>query len=99
MDNRLIILVIVAVVIIAIVAIFAFLLTEKLSIKPPITEGPQKIVPPPATGNVDDLVDALLKEVADIKSLLAGENSDAVLISTDSQEIGDFGQSFNESEL
>ena len=97
MDNKLIIFLIVAIVILAIVAIFAYNLFLKE--KPSVIEGPLEIVPPPATGNIDDLVDALMKEIADIESLLAGEDSDAALISADSQEIGDFGQSVNENEL
>lgn len=97
MDSKLIIFIIVAIIILAIVAIFAYNIFLKE--KPPVIEGPTEITPPPATGNVDDLVDALLKEIADIGPLLTEEDSDAVLINADSQEISDFGQSVNENEL
>lgn len=59
----------------------------------------REIVPPPATGNIDDVIDALMKELSDEESLFVKEEGDVVLITGDSQEIDDFGQSINESEL
>jgi hypothetical protein len=59
----------------------------------------QGIVPPPATGNVDDAANAILKELSDEDPILTEEESDTLLITNDSQEIGDFGQLINESEL
>ena len=58
-----------------------------------------EVVPPPATGNIDDVVDALMKELSDEDSLLKEEDDDAVLAISDSQEISDFGQSIDENEL
>lgn len=99
MDKKLIIFLVVAVIILAIVTIFASNLFLKE--KPPVIEKlPEEITPPPATGNVDDAVNALLEEVADIEPLLvAEEDSDALLVGGDSQEVGDFGQSVNENEF
>ena len=53
----------------------------------------------PATGNVDDTVEALLKEVDD-ENLATGDlEGDASLIDSDSQEVNDFGQSINENDF
>lgn len=59
----------------------------------------QEIVPPAATGNVDDAASAFLKELDDEQLLITEEESDTSLITTDSQEVSDFGQSINESDL
>ena len=66
----------------------------------PITEKKQPIVAaPPATGNVDDAVDAILTEIVDDQALFADTEKDAELITADSQTISDFGQSYNENEF
>lgn len=83
----------------AIAAICYVLLLEEPTISTIPTEVEKEIVPPPATGNIDDVADALIKETADESSLLLEEENDVRLITTDSQEIGDFGQSINENEL
>ena len=57
------------------------------------------IVPPPATGNIDDAANALLRELDDIESLFIEEEDDVELLIADEQEISDFGQSIDESEL
>jgi hypothetical protein len=57
------------------------------------------LVPPAPTGNVNDLVEALLREISDEQALLNEEEVDAELILSDSKEISDFGQSINENEL
>lgn len=57
------------------------------------------IVPPVATGNVNDLVKALTREISDEQELLNEEEADAGLILSDSKEISDFDQSINENEL
>lgn len=57
------------------------------------------LIPPPATGNVNDLVEALLREISDEQGLLNKEEADAELILSDSKEISDFDQSINENEL
>jgi hypothetical protein len=53
----------------------------------------------PATGNVDDATEALLKEVNDESSALSNLEGDASLIDSDSQEVDDFGQSINENDF
>lgn len=104
MEKKSLIIIIIAIVI-TIVAVTVYLLLS-LPSKPPISEMPgitptakKEVVPPPATGNVDDVADALVKEISDEDLLLSEEENDAGLITTDSQEIGDFGQSINDSEL
>ncbi len=57
------------------------------------------LTPPVATGNVNDLVEALLREISDEQSLLNEEETDAELILSDSKEISDFDQSINENDL
>jgi len=53
----------------------------------------------PATGNIDDAVNAILAEASDDQALFASVEKDAELIAVDSQAISDFGQSYNENEF
>jgi hypothetical protein len=53
----------------------------------------------PATGNVDDAVNAILAAVSDDQALFADAEKDAALVGADSQAISDFGQSYNENEF
>jgi len=59
----------------------------------------EEIVPPEATGDIGDTVDALLLEAADESYLFDDEEGDADLVGTDSGEVDDLGQSINEDEL
>jgi len=59
----------------------------------------QGIVPPEATGDIDDLEDALNKEMLDEDTLIDEEDSDADIIESDNSEIDEFGQSVDEEEL
>ena len=59
----------------------------------------KEITPPKATGNIDDTVSAIIKEIS-----AEGENNkaierDADFINSDSREISGFGQSYNENEF
>ena len=83
-----------------VISVCCFLLPEKPSLTQFFGRTTVKeIVPPPATGNIDDIIDALLKEISDEASLFIQEEYDTVLITNDAQEIDDFGQSIDESEL
>ncbi|TSD03763.1 MAG: hypothetical protein Athens071426_45 [Parcubacteria group bacterium Athens0714_26] len=53
----------------------------------------------PATGNVDDAVDAILASISDDEAFFADATKDAELIAADSQSISNFGQSYNENEF
>jgi hypothetical protein len=53
----------------------------------------------PATGNVDDAINALLQEASADQAMFSQEEGDISLLLADSQAIGDFGQSYNESEF
>jgi len=53
----------------------------------------------PATGNVDDAVNAILAGISDDQALFADAAKDAELVAADSQTISDFGQSYNENEF
>jgi len=61
--------------------------------------GKKNINPPAATGDIDDAVDAFLKETVDIGNTVLGGKDDASLLDEDSQEINGFSQSYNENEL
>jgi hypothetical protein len=54
---------------------------------------------PEATGNIDDTIDAILTFSENEGILMGEEVTDANLLTADSQEIIDFGQSYNENEL
>ena len=87
------------------------LVMQYMAIMPPqIDEAPQAIdimpeqelptvITTPATGDVDDAINAILNEVIDEQALFIDEEKDAILLGADSQAISDFGQSFNENEL
>ena len=97
--NQVMVLVVVVVVLAAISVYFFFILKAPPS---PVSQAPskvQEIVPPPATGNIDDLINALLKELSDEEPVFVAEEGDTVFVTSDSKEVGDFGQSINESEL
>jgi len=59
----------------------------------------KEISPLPATGNVDDAVASLLKELDDESSATKDLEGDLDLIDDDSQEVDDFGQSVNENDF
>lgn len=61
-------------------------------------ESSEEIVPPEATGNVEDLKRALSQELIDMESVLLDE-SEADLIVSDDELLNNFGQSINEDEL
>ncbi len=68
----------------------------------PITAPSQELtvaVTKPATGNVDDAVNAILAAVSDDQALFADVEKDAALVNADSQELSNFGQSYNENEF
>lgn len=87
------------VVIIAVIVIGVVYFLSKQSLKEVSITTPKEIIPPKATGNVNDLADALIKEISDENLVLNEEDIDTALVTTDSQEINDFGQSIDESEL
>jgi hypothetical protein len=54
---------------------------------------------PETTGNIDDVVEAILTFSENEGILMSEEIADANLLTADSQEINDFGQSYNENEF
>lgn len=54
---------------------------------------------PAATGNVDDVVSALLKDSSLETTVSEEENNDTNFLSADAQVISDFGQSYDASEF
>lgn len=53
----------------------------------------------PATGNIDGTADAITKEISDDQSMFAAEEGDGALLTLDSQEIGNLGQSYDANEF
>ncbi len=53
----------------------------------------------PATGDVDNAVDAILAGISDDEAFFADAVKDAKLVAGDNQSINDFGQSYNENEF
>ncbi|MBU1132626.1 hypothetical protein KKC32_05290 [Patescibacteria group bacterium] len=68
-----------------------------------LTETPrvplEKTALPPATGNIDDAVSAILAEIDEETALLDEELSDADLLTEDGELINDFDQAYDENEL
>lgn len=62
-------------------------------------EQEQPVVIKPATGNVDDAVEGILSGIADDQALFVDAEKDAALITSDSQAISDFGQSYDANEF
>lgn len=54
---------------------------------------------PKATGNIDDIVSALLLEASSDEALVAQEYADESLAASDDSEINDFGQFYDDNEL
>jgi len=92
--NVVIFIIIVALIILA---TFVFFPRQKPSQNQTLTV--TEITPPAATGNVDELVDATIKEIEDENLSLKDEEKDISIITSDQQEISDFGQTINESEF
>lgn len=86
----------IVIVAVVILAVFTFFPKQKPSPGPSQTT---EITPPAATGNVDDLMAATIKEITDEDLLLKDEENDTSFITLDRQEISDFGQTINESEF
>lgn len=101
MNTKFIVVIVIGVVAIVGLLFYSLFYTSFRAKPPSIIGGPypKEIVPPPATGNVDDLVGALLSEITDEESVLKGEEGNAALITNDSQEIGNFSNSVQENEL
>ena len=96
-----------AAVIVAALALWGY---SEIAFEPPTGTGeetsvlpPEKLPPvaqtAPATGNIDDTVNAILEEALDAQSMFAAEGQDEALLLTDDLEISDFGQSYNEKEF
>lgn len=60
---------------------------------------PAAVAVAPATGNVDDAVNAILSGTSDDAATFADAAQDAALVGGDSQTITNLGQSFYENEI
>lgn len=91
--------VVIFIIVIAVLILMVFAFFPKPLPPPPGPSQVMEIKPPTATGKVDDLVAATMVEISDEELLIKEEEKDTALISLDSQEISDFGQTINESEF
>lgn len=66
---------------------------------PSIDKALEDIVLPPATGDIDKIVEALLSGAAADGASASEEDEGADLLNLDSKEISDFGQSYNAEEF
>lgn len=106
MNKTTVVLIILIIIVLAVIMAWKYLLPQKLPVEGPAEISPageegaeEEITPPAATGNVDDLVDALIKEVSDEESVLRAADDEAAALIDDAQEISDFGQSAEDNEL
>jgi hypothetical protein len=60
---------------------------------------PVEIPIPKATGNIDDIIDAMTAFAENEQVITVEEGNDASMVMLDSQAISDFGQSYNENEF
>lgn len=95
--NKLLLLLIAVLVAVVAMAIIYFL--PKLEFKEPPRMSKTEITPPEASGSIDTVEDALIKELLDEDLLLVEEDGDALLIISDDNEIDDFGQAVNEKDI
>jgi hypothetical protein len=58
-----------------------------------------EIVLPPASGNIDEAVSSFLQEVDSESNLLLEENSDTGFVTSDSEVLGNIGQSSDDNTL
>ncbi|PIP23103.1 MAG: hypothetical protein COZ91_03600 [Candidatus Nealsonbacteria bacterium CG_4_8_14_3_um_filter_39_7] len=65
----------------------------------PITAKEKSVKTIPATGSVDDAVNAIIAGASDDQALFIDAEKDADLITADNQAINDFGQSYDENEF
>ena len=77
----------------------AFGLPDDEEIVAPELPEREEIAAPDETGNVGDLVDALLLEIADESLTIGNVEDDKDLIFSDGKEVADFIQSVDENEL
>lgn len=100
------VLIVIIIIVVVIVLAYNYLVLEKPPaegpaegpVETPVVEEGEGITPPAATGDVDDLVDSLLKEVADEGAVLNEAEGDVAVATEDAKEVDDFGQS-TEDEL
>ncbi len=101
----LIALIVIAVIGIALVAYFLlrpgnFLLEQSSQVPPSVQDTTRgKPIATEPTGNVDDLVEAVISESLTEQGMALEEDSDSPSIYSDIQAIDDFGQSYRENEF
>lgn len=62
-------------------------------------ESSEEITPPEPTGEISDLIEALEKEIQDELNVVYEGDEDGDLITSDSEEVNDFGRSADDTGL
>ena len=60
---------------------------------------PNEVPVPQATGNIDDIINAMTAFAENEQVIIVEEGNDASMVTLDSQAISDFGQSYNENQF
>lgn len=60
---------------------------------------PKEILVPQATGNIDDIIDAMTAFAENEQVITIEEGNDASMVTIDSQAVSDFGQSYDENQF
>jgi len=60
---------------------------------------PEEVPVPQATGNIDDIIDAMTAFAENEQVIIVEEGNDASMVTLDSQAISDFGQSYDENQF
>jgi len=60
---------------------------------------PNEVPVPQATGNIDDIINAMTAFAENEQVITVEEGNDASMVTLDSQAISDFGQSYNENQF
>ena len=82
-----------------ILALIYFIFSDKNEAAEPESGFNKEVEPPEATGNIDDLVESLEKDILDEGELLKEMEADDDLITSDSGDIDSLGESVDDSEL
>ncbi|MCX6813977.1 MAG: hypothetical protein NT078_02095, partial [Candidatus Azambacteria bacterium] len=60
---------------------------------------PNEVFVPRATGNINDVIDAMTALAENEQVIIVEEGNDASMVTIDSQAISDFGQSYDENQF
>ncbi len=100
-DKKILIIIVASIIAAGTIAAYSILsldLTVLETVKP-TAQNQIKDSLPKATGNIDDIVSALLLEASSDEALVTQEYADESLATSDDSEINNFGQFYDDNEL